>query len=200
MNNVQALEEEIVKLSAAELAELREWFAERNAASGKLDQLFEKPAPDQTVGQTNEPKHTEALDSGLLALYSENGTIARAILDWRHRVITLYVLTLGGVGSSFLWLDQHPVLNGLPLTFCLAALIVCLLALMDNTNARVLKGCYNVGVRIEQSVARCDGIYSVLYARSQSKSAFTYTRVLRGLFISTVVVFLSAALFFFRWP
>jgi hypothetical protein len=71
LNNVQALEEEIVKLSAAELAELREWFDERDAASGKLDQLFEKPAPDQTVGQTNEPKHTEALDSGLLALYSE---------------------------------------------------------------------------------------------------------------------------------
>ena len=49
MTKVQALEEEIVKLSAAELAELRGWFAERDAASGKLDQLVERSAPDQGV-------------------------------------------------------------------------------------------------------------------------------------------------------
>jgi len=52
MTKVQALEVEIGKLSATELAELREWFSEReadhwdreierDAASGKLDRLFE---------------------------------------------------------------------------------------------------------------------------------------------------------------
>lgn len=61
LTRVQALEEEIGKLSAAELAELREWFAkrdadewdreiERDAASGKLDKLFEKSVADHGRG------------------------------------------------------------------------------------------------------------------------------------------------------
>jgi len=52
MTKLQALEEEIEKLSPGELAELQEWLAgregdawdreiERDAASGKLDKLFE---------------------------------------------------------------------------------------------------------------------------------------------------------------
>jgi len=65
MTKVQALEEEIGKLSAAELAELREWFAEReaddwdreierDAASGKLDRLFEKSVADHRAGKSRE--------------------------------------------------------------------------------------------------------------------------------------------------
>ncbi len=65
MTKVQALEEEIGKLSAVELAELREWFAEReadewdreverDAASGKLDRLFEKSVADHRAGKSRE--------------------------------------------------------------------------------------------------------------------------------------------------
>ena len=65
MTKVQALEEEIGKLSAVELAELREWFAdreadewdreiERDAASGKLDKLFEKSVADHRAGKSRE--------------------------------------------------------------------------------------------------------------------------------------------------
>jgi hypothetical protein len=65
MTKVQALEEEIEKLSARELAELREWFAERDAdewdreierdaASGKLDKLFEKSVADYLAGKSRE--------------------------------------------------------------------------------------------------------------------------------------------------
>jgi len=65
MTKVQALEEEIVKLSATELAELREWFADReadewdaeielDAASGRLDKLFEKSVADHVAGKSRE--------------------------------------------------------------------------------------------------------------------------------------------------
>jgi hypothetical protein len=65
MTKVQALEEEIGKLSERELAELREWFAERDAeewdreierdaASGKLDKLFEKSVVDHLAGKSRE--------------------------------------------------------------------------------------------------------------------------------------------------
>ena len=58
MTKLQLLEEEIKKLSPEELVQLREWFLERDvrqwdlqierdAASGKLDKLFEKSLSDQ---------------------------------------------------------------------------------------------------------------------------------------------------------
>lgn len=65
MTKVQALEEEIEKLSPTELAELTEWLAdredeawdreiERDAASGKLDKLFEKSLADHRAGKSRE--------------------------------------------------------------------------------------------------------------------------------------------------
>jgi hypothetical protein len=65
MTKVQALEEEIEKLSSAELVELREWIVEReaevwdreierDAASGKLEKLFEKSVADHLAGKSRE--------------------------------------------------------------------------------------------------------------------------------------------------
>lgn len=65
MTKGHALKEEIEKLSSAELAELREWIVEREAevwdreierdvASGKLDQLFEKSVDDHRAGKSRE--------------------------------------------------------------------------------------------------------------------------------------------------
>jgi hypothetical protein len=65
MTKVEALKEESGKLSASELAELREWFTaldadewdreiERDAASGKLDKLFENSVADHRAGKRRE--------------------------------------------------------------------------------------------------------------------------------------------------
>jgi hypothetical protein len=65
MTKVQALEEAIEKLSPGEMAELQEWLAEReanawdreierDAASGKLDKLFEKSVADHRSGKSRE--------------------------------------------------------------------------------------------------------------------------------------------------
>jgi hypothetical protein len=65
MTKVEALEEEIAKLSAAEIAELRDWLLERDAeewdrqierdaASGKLDRLFESALADHRAGKSRE--------------------------------------------------------------------------------------------------------------------------------------------------
>jgi len=65
MTKVEALKEESGKLSASELAELREWFTaldadewdreiERDAASGKLGKLFAKSVADHLVRNSRE--------------------------------------------------------------------------------------------------------------------------------------------------
>jgi len=65
MTKVQALEEEIKKLSPAEQAKLRDWLLERDAevwdseierdaAAGKLDKVFEKSLADHRAGKSRE--------------------------------------------------------------------------------------------------------------------------------------------------
>jgi len=65
MTKVQALEREIETLSPEEVAELRVWLdereaeawdreIERDAASGKLDKLFEKSIADHRAGKSRE--------------------------------------------------------------------------------------------------------------------------------------------------
>lgn len=137
------------------------------------------------------------LDATLLALYSENGEIARAIMEWRHKVVALYVLAIGALGSAGLWLQEHNKLYVLPLPFFVGALLMCFLAIMDNTNAAILKACYLVGHRLERRALAADGtIYSFLYVRSRSKRTFTYSRVLRVLYLGTAVVLATIAAIF----
>jgi len=77
--------------------------------------------------------------------------------------------------------------------------IMCVLALMDNTNATILRACYRVGDGIEQGIAGAEGtIYAALFRRSQGKRTFTYTRILRVLYVGTALAFLGTALFFVR--
>ena len=63
MTKLQAIEEQIKSLSPGELAELREWLLEhdwaewdrqieRDSASGKLEQLFQKARADHAAGKS----------------------------------------------------------------------------------------------------------------------------------------------------
>lgn len=65
MTKLQALEEEIKKLSPEEIAQLRDWLLERDAEqwdrqieqdarSGKLDKLFEKSTADHRSGKSRD--------------------------------------------------------------------------------------------------------------------------------------------------
>jgi hypothetical protein len=65
MTRLQMLEEEIKKLSREEMAQLRDWLLERDAeqwdseieqdaASGRLDQVFEKSVADHRAGKSRE--------------------------------------------------------------------------------------------------------------------------------------------------
>jgi hypothetical protein len=142
-------------------------------------------------------KISTALPSDVLALYAENGSMARAMMDWRHRVVTLYVLTIGAIGSGSFWLYDHRSLHLLPLLLLAGAVITGFLALMDNTNANILRACYRVGSDIEQRAVGFEGgIYAALYRRSLSRRTFTYSRVLRVLFVGTSILLLMVAVFF----
>lgn len=147
----------------------------------------------KTVNAESVDKHDTTFGDDVAALYSENGSVARAIMEWRHKVVMLYVITIGGAGSAWLWLLEHQGEGKLPYLCYAVGVVAAVLGVMDNTNAAILKACYRVGTRIEQRVAvREGGIFSALHARSQNPRTFTYTRILRVLYFGTSILFLIA--------
>ena len=65
MGNLARIEQDIQKLSSSEVAELRDWFMERDslawdaqierdAGSGKLDELIEESREDYRTGRSKE--------------------------------------------------------------------------------------------------------------------------------------------------
>ena len=58
-------------------------------------------------GPRDKPQVESEFSAGVAAVYAENGLVARAIMEWRHKVVMLYVVTLGAGGSSWLWLYDH---------------------------------------------------------------------------------------------
>jgi len=143
---------------------------------------------DDSVVTLNGP----IFDDGVAALYAENGSVARAIMEWRHKVVTLYVLTLGAAGSCWLWLYDHHGEDKLPLVCYAVAVVAAIVGVMDGTNAAILKACYRVGAQIEQRVTTGGGIFTALHIRSQHPRTFTYTRILRVLYFGTSVLFVVA--------
>lgn len=65
VTQLQLIKEQIKKLSPEDLTQLRDWFFERDAeqwdqeldrdaASGKLDRMFEKSSADHSAGKSRE--------------------------------------------------------------------------------------------------------------------------------------------------
>lgn len=141
----------------------------------------------ETIANPNPPSE---FDAGLAALYTENGSVARAIMEWRHKVVVLYVAAVGAVGSYWLWSYDHRGAANLPVVLAALSIAGAILGAMDRRNTEILKSCYRVGDQIERHVLRRGGgIYSALLC----PHTFTYACILRVLFFGTSVIFLIAA-------
>jgi hypothetical protein len=142
-----------------------------------------KVVGSEAIANPNPPSE---FDAGLAALYAENGSVARAIMEWRHRVVVLYVAGVGAAGSYWLWSYDHRGASNLPLVLYALAIAGAILGVMDLRNTEILKSCYRVGDQIEQHVLQgSGGIYSALLR----PHTFTYACILRVLFFGTSVVF-----------
>src|SRR4051794_6874268 len=109
-----------------------------------------KPVDTDSPAKTN-PKLT--FGSDVAAIYAENSAVARAIMEWRHKVVMLYVVSVGAAGSCWLWLYEHHGDSKLPLLCYAIGVVAAVLGVMDGTNSAILKACYSVGHQAEQRVA-----------------------------------------------
>ncbi len=135
---------------------------------------------------------TERADN-LRVLYQENGLMCRIFLDWRHRVLLRYSVTLGALVLLTKWLFESPQCR--PFVFAPAA-IACIASfvflLMDTCNKKLLSFCYSIGAELEGKLSEVRGFHSRVnegYPRPLS-----YTVILRYLYLGSTVFFLVLAI------
>jgi hypothetical protein len=133
-------------------------------------------------------------DTVLLALYSENGQIARTMVEWRHKLILLFVVTVGGLATSSIWLREHHMRVTLRWELVVGSLVMCLFVLMEQRTTLILHDCYRIGSALEESLAKTTGpaIYSALHATQSN--LITYSNLLRLSYLFTAVALAISAL------
>jgi hypothetical protein len=136
-----------------------------------------------------------ASETILLALYSENGEIARTMVEWRHKLILLYVVALGALVTSGIWLREHNMRVSLRWELLAGSLVMCLFVLMEHRTTVILHSCYRVGSEIEQSlpVTMEPPIYSALH--TTQTNLITYSNLLRFAYLITTLVLAVLAVF-----
>jgi hypothetical protein len=156
---------------------------------------------DQLAPSRGEPSHladhqaeVPVPDTILLAFYSENGEIARTMVDWRHKLILLYVVTVGGLATSAIWLREHRMPGTLRWELVAGSLVMCLFVLMEQRTTLILHDCYRIGSTIEGNLTKTSthAIYSALHATQSN--AITYSNLLRLSYLVTAVALAIFAL------
>jgi len=86
-------------------------------------------------------------------LYTENAKLAHLTYEWRHKVILLYLSSVGAIFFFFGWLYDHQTLNKLiPIPFILGTLVSYILFYMDEVNHRVMSKCDEIGMKLEKKL------------------------------------------------
>jgi hypothetical protein len=135
-------------------------------------------------------------ETTLLALYSENGEVARTMGEWRHKLILLYVATVGALATTTVWLREHQLPVVLRWELVGGSVIMCLFALMEHRTTKILHACYRIGTALEVDLTEggIAAIYSALDATGRHRKWLTYANLLRAIYATTALLLATLAL------
>lgn len=137
------------------------------------------------------------------ALYEENGRIYRYFLDWRHRVLVRFAVSVGVVvylAKEILETSpnasQDPLPNGYaaPLFFFLSiSAVFCFF--MDRKNKRMLEAAEEAGRHLEGSIAPGGfSRYFFMVQADDNRGWLTYNTILAVLYILAAITGFTAGM------
>ena len=137
----------------------------------------------------------------LKTLYKENGTMCREYLDWRHRVILRWFVSLAAMFVLAKWLfdsDDTKHLIWIPLAG--SAVMSAIFFFMDLGITSVLRINAELGSEIEKRLhTEFDGYYTRI-GNMMRKSRTTNTFIWRIVYLSSILLFSGGALYFLVRP
>lgn len=95
--------------------------------------------------------------AAVLKLYEENGKVAAVFWEWRHKIISLAALTLGGVVGIAAWLYERDMRWAVCIPLLAGSLSYSMCWRLDRRVATVLDRTYRHGARLESMIDHIRG-------------------------------------------
>ncbi len=134
------------------------------------------------------------MNNNIEILYNQTCETVRTFLEWRHKVISIYFLAVGGVFILASWMYDHELRAYLSIPFFIEGAISIALAFMDAINARILIYCISEAAACEVLLSISTGTQGIF---SRILNGYTeninYTRLLRVVYGGTAIVSLIVA-------
>ena len=145
-------------------------------------------------------KNNEFID----LVYKENGLIFREMLEWRHKIMLRYFVSIGVLGFAIQWLYSNPeTRNYLFVVFVLASGLSVLCRYLDAANHTALTDCMAVGKAIEEEALGSEGAigyYSESGGADYLEKGIRFTTVFRWFYSILAIVWLLMAVYsYFLW-
>lgn len=143
----------------------------------------------------------EFIDIGK-TLYNECGTHIRYMLEWRHKLLLRFFVTIASFLLVVRWMWESKNENIYPLIFIplfLSALSAAVFFIMDRRNMKVVNVCSNTGRGIEQKIFKYDdGLYANMRDKIRStRDFFSYTWMITFIYCGTTTLFLFGSIIAF---
>jgi len=128
-------------------------------------------------------------------VYKEIGITYRYFLDWRHKLLAGYLITVSGIAIGFSWGYTNPSIKPLSWLILLMGFIVTIIFLcLDIRNRKLYHICQKSGAKIElyEKLNDGQGVYTELV---NSKSWLSHSIVLNVMYGLAAIVFLLASIY-----
>ncbi len=120
-------------------------------------------------------------------MYAQTAKVAETFWEWRHKVMTRFFATTGGILLVAGWFYKDPRLKTWTFApFLIGACLSMLSHLLDRVNTHVLRDCYRIAADLEGKMASGGGIFTCIENIHYHKGS--YHAVLRFVYLSTAAV------------
>lgn len=141
----------------------------------------------------NRNKEGTDVATNLRTLYIENGLHHRYMIDWRHRVIARFSISVVFFFLLAKWIWDIGNIEAkayLFIPFSLLAIASLVFWFMDKRNVQRVKSCEQAGKVLEDQLANIGGFYNVI---AKEKPLVSYTGLFTFIYVGTSAIFLIIA-------
>ncbi len=131
-------------------------------------------------------------------IYQECATHLRYMLDWRHKILLRFFVSIAAllIIIKWMWETKNPNIHGLIfLPFLLAAISSIVFFVMDKRNIQVAQVCRKTGAQVEQNIFNISGLFVNFGSEIEDKrGVLSYTWMLTIIYLGMAVIFTIASI------
>ena len=125
-------------------------------------------------------------------IYNQTCKTAEVFWEWRHKVLTRFMVAIAGIMVASGWFYKDPALRRLAFVPLLLGVVFSIVSyLLDRVNTNVLLSAYDLASQLEKKMIKEGGIFTSIHKISFTR--LTHYKVLRFLYLTTAsLLFITA--------